>query len=280
MPITGEQLTRRTWLLFACGTLFGCGAGSSQLVLGKRVSTGKRNYDSYFEDVIDISEKVEALDSDLFPLRQPLTEILNVDVDASLPALLYATKKRAAKLKNYGVTANLQLTANPTVLIERGTMREDEKDEALFKAVQEAAVRAMATYLEYSTMLDQIVELDEKREPLAERVERLDPNHPQRKRIEVELVGAGKVLANAEKKLLRDTRTVAHFLVGLTDAVDTGALEQQATKCNEALENASKPRWGRRSGGRTRPRPRPAGRPRPRPAPRPAPAGGGGDFDM
>ena len=270
-----------TLLLTASGPL-GCFGNKSQLVAGKRVSTGKRNYDSYFEKVMDVSEKVDALDSDMFPLREPLTTALDLDEDVGMPDLLYATKKRASTLKGYGVRANLQLTATPTVIVERGEMREDEQDEALFKAVQEASVRAMATYKEYSALLDEIVELDEKRGPLAERIDRLGPNHPQRSRIEAELVGAGRVLETAERKLLRDTRTVAHYLVGLSEAIDTGALESRESKCEEAINNAGKPRWKR---PRPRPRPRPGGggggvRPRPKPKPAPAPAGGGGDFDM
>ncbi|HHH12016.1 MAG TPA: hypothetical protein ENK23_08105 [Sorangium sp.] len=289
-PIGGgaRRIGRRTAvasLLVLWVATSGCGASMSQLVAGKRVKTGKRNYDNYFSQVSDISEKVAALDSDLFPLRQPLTETLDVDEDTSLPDLLYATKKRAQRLKGYGVIATLQMSSPPTVLLSRGKVREDAEDEALFVAVQESATRAMTTFTEYSAMLDEIVELDRQREPLAERAGRLGPNHPLRARIDTELVGAGKVLAKAEKKLLRDTRTIAYFLMGLAQAVDTGALEQHEAKCKEAIDNApkkrrGKPSWRGRGRGRGRPRPRPGGRPRPRPKPKPAPAGGGGDFDM
>ena len=59
--------------------IVGCGPPKSKLVEGQRISTGKRYYDNYFDEVVDVSEKVKELDSDLYPLRKPLTDILDVD---------------------------------------------------------------------------------------------------------------------------------------------------------------------------------------------------------
>ena len=102
------------------------------------------------------------------------------------------------------------------------------------------------------------------------------------------------MLAKIEQKLLRDTRTIGHFMIGLAAVADTGARDGYDGKCDQAIavvekqekkKAESKKRWAGRGRGRGRPRgrARPKGRGRPAPKPRPAPPtrpAGGGDFEM
>jgi hypothetical protein len=105
---------------------------------------------------------------------------------------------------------------------------------------------------------------------VTERLEKLDPATPNRGLIEDEIVGAGRVIERSQQKLLRDSRTLALYLISLADAADTGAAAARKQECEDALSNAPKPK------------PKGPGRPvGPPPGPRP-PAGPaqGDDFEM
>jgi hypothetical protein len=172
----------------------------------------------------------------------------------------------------------LRLRPTPKVVDERGNLEAGEKQETLIKAIEESANRAMQSFEQYTALLDKASALEKKRGDLAERIDKLPPD-VDKSAIEREIVGAGVVIRDSEDKLLRSTRTISHFLVGLVAASDTGATDARETRCDEAIafheENKKKPK----------PRPRPRWRPprggaRPRPAaPKPKPAGGG-DFEM
>lgn len=245
----------------------GCGAGASKLENGESVKTGKRSFDAYFKEVASLRDNVESLNSDLFPVREPLVEHMDISVDASLVELMAATRKRTEKFKDYGVTLNLRLTPEPIVIKERGELEEDAADDALIKAIQEAANRAKSSYNEYNALLARADQLEAKRSQLANRIDKIPAGDPARSEIETEIVAAGRVLDKVERKLRRDTRTLAHFMVALAEAVDTGAVAARDLKCEEAISNKPKRRkpW-RGNGGR-------------RPAPKPRPAGGD-DFEM
>jgi hypothetical protein len=290
-------LTRRNTVLFAVSTLLtGClSQKESLLETGQSVDSGRRQFDAYFKKVGDLRDKVKDLDSDLFPLREPLTQELDVGEDASLPVLLEATRKRVAKLRDYGISINLQLTPQPRVITHQGDLEQDDKDASLPPAIQEAAIRSMNAFKEYQLMLEQAADLEAKRNELADKMETLPRTFTKRELLETELVAAGRVLAKAEQKLLRDTRTIGHFMIGLAAVSDTGARDGYDSKCDQAVavfeeqekkKAARKKRWAGRGRGRPRPRPRPrprtgGGTPRPKPAPTPPtrPAGGG-DFEM
>lgn len=261
----------------ALSSVTGClGARDSLIERGETVDTGRKRFDDYFEEVAALREEVEKLDPDLFPLRQPLVEELDLSVDVALGDLLEATKKRAEKARDFGISMTLRLKPTPKVLDERG-LEAGEKQETLIKAIEEAANRAMQTFEEYTALLDKAAALEKTRSDLADRIDKLPPT-VDKDLVEREIVGAGVVIRDAETKLLRSTRTISHFLVGLVAAADTGATDARETRCDEAIafheENKKKPK----------PKPRPRWRPprgggRPRPAPRPKPAGGG-DFEM
>ncbi len=249
------------------------GARDSLIEKGEPVDTGRRRFDAYFEEVAKLRDEVEELDSDLFPLRQPLVEELSLDVDVALGDLLDATKKRVGVVKDFGLTMTLRLRPTPTVIDERGELEADDKQETLIKAIEESANRAMQSFDQYSELLDKASELQKRRGDLAERIEKLPPD-VDKSLVEREIVGAGVVLRKAEQKLLRDTRTISHFLIGLVQSVDTGATEAHAAKCAEAIAFKEE---NKKKKPKPRPRWRPRGGPRPRPRPKPA---GGGDFEM
>lgn len=261
----------------------------SLLEKGERVDTGRRPFDTYFEEVDALRDEVDSLDSDLFPMRQPLTEHLGLDVDASLPKLLGETRTRATKLRDYGVSMNLGLTPLPKVLQVKGNLELDAKDEGLPEAIQEAAVRASDTFKKYQDLLVRAASLEEQRNKLADKIDQLPPGYAKRPLIETEIVAAGRVLEKAERKLAKDTRTIAHFLIGLVQAVDTGATELQSQKCDETVvatqEKGKKPPksgWRPPPGPATaRKGPPPAAVSRPAPVPRPVPTRpAAGDFEM
>jgi hypothetical protein len=274
-------------LLVAACLLPGClGKSESKIEKGETVETGRRNFDEYFAEVTELRQKVEGLDSDLFPLRKPLVESMELDVDVALGSLLEETRKRVTKYRDYGISLTLQLRPTPQVIEDRGDLEPDQDDESLVKAIEESAQLAMQVFVEYTQLLNKASELDAQRSELAERIDKLPPNID-KELVGRELVGAGRVLKKTEEKLLRDTRTVSHFLIGLVDAVDTGAMTARQTKCDEAIaavksdpKPAPKPPRGR--GGVPRPRPvvpRPTGPAQPVPAPPPRPKPGG-DFEM
>jgi hypothetical protein len=290
VPVTDRNQRRRTFLTqLACAAsalaLPGClGRGESKIENGETVTTGRRQYDAYFEKVSELRDSVEKLDSDLFPLRQPLVEELSLDVDVALSVLLAATKERVAKMRDFGVSMTLQLRPTPRVIEDKTGLEADEKQATLIKAVEESANRAMQSYEQYAAMLDEAGALEKQRSDLADRIDKLPPN-VDKSLIEREIVGAGVVLRDTEKKLLGNTRTITHFIVGLVSSVDTGATEGYDAKCAEAIAlqgDKNKPTPKPKPGWRPPAGPRPAPRPRPAPGPRPAPAPkpGGGDFEM
>lgn len=273
-----RRVPRRTLgALLSLALLAGCIGGRDSLIeKGERVETGRRQFDAYFEEVGDLRDAVEKLDPDLFPLRQPLVEELDLSVDVALGDLLDATQKRVTKVRDFGISMTLQLRPTPRVIDERGELEADDKQETLIKAIEESANRAMQSYTQYSELLEKANELGKQRADLADRIDKLPPT-VDKDLVEREIVGAGVVIRDAENKLLRNTRTISHFLVGLVTSVDTGATASHETRCAEAIafheENKKKPQ-PKKPTPRWRPRPgtRPAA-----PAPRPKP---GGDFEM
>ncbi len=257
-------------LLVAC-------AGSNQSLLeqGEPVDTGRRSFDEYFESVAELRDDVEGLDSDLFQLREPMTEVLETDVDITLPALLDETRRRAGKFRDFGVTLNLRLTPEPKLVRAHGELEPDDKQLSLLAAIEESAHRGMTTFKQYSELLERAVGLDAKRSELAEQIDRLPASFTKRDLVETEIVAAGRVLRTIEQKLSQDTRTIAHFMLGLAAAVDTGAWDGHEEKCAEAIAAFDEKKKKGKGKGKRPPR-RGNYRP-PRPPPKP-PAGG--DFEM
>lgn len=282
------SMIRNVWCAFLlAGSLFAAGcAGSDSLVeKGERVQTGKGRFDAYFGQVIELREKVKALDSDLFPLRQPLTEAYDMNVDSPLSKLMAETKKRLEKYKSFGVSASLRITPNPIVVLSQGDLSQDEADEVTLKAIQETAVRSLATYREYDQLLELAVRYDEQRSALIDQVEKFGSEVADKSKLENEILGAGRILAEVQSKLLKDMRTCSLLLVALSDAVDTGGATARDASCDEAMSHW-KPlkrvaRSGKRSvglgprsgGGAAPTSPGPAAAP-------PAAKKPSGDFDM
>ncbi len=273
------SLKHGVWMVALACALCACAGSSKSLVeRGEPVDTGRREFDQYFEKVEALARDTNALDGDMFEVRQRLVEELDLNVDVALGVLLARTKERVEKAKDFGTAMTLQLTPTPTVRMDRGKLEASDKDEALFTAIQQSAEKAMDHYKKRSELLVRAAELEALRATLAERIDKLPPNAADKKElIEVEIVGAGRVIADSEETLLRQTRTLTHLLIGLVEATNTGALESRDIKCDEAIafydenkdkETKPKPRRNRYQG-------RPAAAPRP--APRPVP---GGDFEM
>ncbi|MSP23945.1 MAG: hypothetical protein EXR75_02035 [Myxococcales bacterium] len=256
---------------------FGCVPhGPSRLEQGLPIDTGRRRFDTYFADVAELREKVSGLDADNFPVRQPLVEEVGVDVDAPLHVVFAATRARAEKMKGFGVLMDLRLTPNPIVIAQSGSLTPDDKEDTLLKAIQESAVRGMSTYREYQQLAAVAEQLDAQRSEVAEDINRLPPNFSHTELVETELVAAGRVLEGVNRRLAQETRSLALFLVGLSEAVATGGAELRDTSCTEALAQY-KPKRG--FGRRPRAAPPRASGAKAGPAPAPRPAAGG-DFDM
>ena len=214
----------------------GCfGHTESLIVQDQRVDSGRREFDSYFEEVDDLRDQVEQLDSDMFAVRERLVEELDVSPDIALGTLLEKTRKRVEKAKGYGTALTLTLSPRPRIIVIAGEAG-DERDDRFGTAVEQSAEKALDKFKAYTELLELASALDSRRNELAERIDKL-PKQYQDKRdlLETEIVGAGEVLRDVESKLLRDTRTLSHFLVGLTTAVNSGGLETRSEKCDEAI---------------------------------------------
>jgi hypothetical protein len=266
MPLT------RSWAWLLCLLLSGCAAGGKSLLeKGEPVESGRRQYDAYFAEVGDLRDKVKELDSDLFQLRERLVDEMDLGVDAKTGEILLAARKRVEDLRAYGLLVTLELTPTTRVVQVAGEVEPGSEQQSLVSAIEESARRSMEVYKERSAMLDEIVRLDSERGDLAEKLDQLPANFAKRSLLEDELVGAGHVLREAEEKLLKDTRNISHFLVGLAEVVNTGASEQLAQRCDTALAAAPPPRPPSKTKP-TGPKPQPRAQPpRPRPQPRAQP---------
>jgi hypothetical protein len=278
MPLMG----RASWaFMLSCALALAAGgcaaAGPSLVEKGERVDTGRRQYDAYFEQVGELRDKVKGLDSDLFQLREKLVDAMDLGVDAKTPEILLAARNRVDELKSYGLLVTLELTPQPRIL-QAGEVDPGSEQQALVSAIEESARRGMEVYKERSELLDEIQRLDGQRADLAEKLDQLPPNFDKRGLIEDELVGAGRVLREAEKKLLDDTRNVSHFLVGLAEIANTGAGEQREQRCDTAIAAApeppppsTKPKPSPKSQPKSQPKSAKGPRPQPRTPPRPQP---------
>lgn len=239
------------------------GTSESLLETGQAIDSGHKRYDSFFDEVGTLRDEVEDFDADLFPVREPLTDVMELDVDISMSGLLEKVKKRAVKFRDFGVTMSLRLTPDAKLLTVRGKLDVDSKDEQVLGAIEESGLRAVKTFRELGAQMTLAAKLNAERRILVEQVEKLDPADPNRELIEDELAAASRVLDAAQRKLLASSRTLALYLISLSDAVDTGAAEAKDTQCEDALAGKKPPK-------------KPRGPRRPPPPPRP----GGDDFEM
>jgi len=269
-------------------SLTGCSkVGRTDVETGGRVNTGRARFDNYFREVQRFKKRVEKLErDDLFVLREPLIEELDVDADVALGPLMTATRERVKKFRGYGVMLSLHIAPDAELQVVRGDVEIDQKDERLIKAIETAAKSAMTSFSDYTELLEEMSALEVQRAELADRIDSLPKKFEARKgMIEDEIVGAGRVLRGSERTLLSKTQVISHFLVGLSSAIESGASTANVEACEEAIafkkeqEDKKTPWWKKKRRPRPRWRPPPGGA-RPAPKPRPAPAGGGGDFEM
>ena len=259
------------WLCAAAlslGTLGCLGSSTTALERGEQVTTGQARFDDFFAQVAALRDKVQGFDSDMFPVRQPLTEQLELNTDASTREVMKQVRERAEKLRAYGLLMGLELSPSPKVGTEKGKLDAAVEDERVVVAVEDSAKRAYTTFKEFGDLMRQAAALDAKRAELAEHIDKIDPKDPNRGVIEDEIVGAGRVLEQAQAKLLEDSRTLGLYLLWLSEAVDTGAAGK-GKDCEEAA--TAKP--GTKKPGK------PTGPPPKGPPVRP-PGGGGDDFEM
>lgn len=270
--------------LFALIAAAGCASLSdSKLEQGGSVEVGRRPFDTYFEEIAALRDDVSGIDSDLFPMREPLVEELDVSVDAPIGSLMEATNARVTKIRDFGIMLSLRLTPTPKILMVKGQVEVDDRDQPLFDAIEKSATIAMAEFRKHTVLLEKTARLETRRGELAEQLAKLPPRVDEQKReiIEAEILGAGRILRKAESDLLRNTRTISHYLVALSNAVDTGATENLETKCDEAIAAAAEDKKPKQPRSQPKPRWRPPPGPRPAaPRPPPKPAPGGGDFEM
>jgi len=274
MPIVDYRRTFMGWL---CATLLvttsACslfGPSESALEKGEQVSTGEKRFDDFFTEVAALRDKVAGFDSDLFPVRQPLTEQLELNTDITMPELIAKVRERAEKLRSFGLTMALVLMPTPKMMSQKGNLETDVADERVVVAVEESAQRAFTTFKEFGALMLQATALDAQRADLAEAMDKLPADDPNRDTIKSEIVGAGRVLQVAEEKLLKDSRTLGLYLVWLSEAVDTGAAPKIGDGCpTEPAAAAKTPK---------KPGPKPQG-PGPK-GPTPPRPPGGDDFEM
>lgn len=242
----------------------GCAPRQSKLETGQSVTTGKKKFDALFEGVASLRDHVGDLDSDA--VREPLVDAVGAKKDVGFTELMATTNERARRLRDYGLTMSLLLTPTPKLVSVRGDLALDPKDESFLAAVDKASGKAMERYRDDSALLDRSMELRGELPELGAAAESLPADDSDRNTLKVELAGAERILDESDRKLQKDVRSVARFLLELSVAVDTGAQAAREARCEEALAGVKKP-------GKTPTGPR-------GPLPPPPPKKPGGDFEM
>ncbi|MEM9876859.1 MAG: hypothetical protein AAF928_18320, partial [Myxococcota bacterium] len=197
------------------------GVGRTHVEQGERVDTGRSQFDNYFREVVRYRERVDAVaGDDLFSMREPLVEQLDVEVDAGLGELLSATRARVEKVRGYGVRLSLYLAPGAELEIVRGDVAIDDEDESLIEAIEASAKVAATSFADYSALLEEGSDLERRRATLADKIDGLPRKFAAKTDLmEDEIVGAGRVLRASERALLAKTQVVSHFLLGLSSAV-------------------------------------------------------------
>jgi hypothetical protein len=240
---------------------------------GERVETGDGRFDAYFEKVAELRKEADGLGDALGPVRAPLVSELGLARDVADADLFAEMRSRATKFRDYGVTLSLRLTPTPKLEPDRGSLGTDARQERLLAAIEEAANRGMTSFKKQAELRALAGRLDVERSEIAERIAKLRGDGANIDLIETEIVGAGRVLTGAQSRLDAHARLIAHFLLALAEAIDTGAAESLAAKCEEALANAdARGTRGPKRAPRPQSRPAPKRPPSASPPPRPAPA--------
>ena len=215
----------------------GCfGHTESLIVQDQRVDSGRREFDSYFEEVDDLRDQVEQLDSDMFAVRERLVEELDVSPDIALGTLLEKTRKRVEKAKGYGTALTLTLSPRPRIIVIAGEAG-DERDDRFGTAVEQSAEKALDKFKAYTELLELASALDSRRNELAERIDKL-PKQYQDKRdlLETEIVGAGEVLRDVRVSSCATPEPLPRRCRGgvrsKEQACFTAAAEQGASACS------------------------------------------------
>ena len=187
-------------MLTTAPVTMGCAGNSESLIVqDQRVDSGRREFDSYFEDVDDLRDQVEKLDSDMYAVRERLVEELDVSPDIALGTLLEKTRKRVEKAKGYGTALTLTLSPRPRIIVIAGEAG-DERDDRFGTAVEQSAEKALDKFKAYTELLELASALDGKRNELAERIDKLPKQYEDKRGLlETEIVGAGKCFAASRR---------------------------------------------------------------------------------
>lgn len=218
-----------------------CGPSLSQIETGKIVKTNEAAFDDFFKAVLALSDDSKRAEAERKAIYADLAKALGLTADADEQAILTSAKETAKKLDAEGTSLHLELAPEAKLCVlatKRGKASIDT--EALGKAIDAATKSALALAKRMDDITIRTKELDKQRLDLATK-----PN-AKKGDTESELEGAGKVLVETRERATQEEGLVASFLVSLTSALETGAVD---TALARFTGKSPKPAGGRPGGG-------------------------------
>lgn len=231
-----------------------CGASLSQIETGKVVKTNEAAYDDFFKAVVTLSEDTKRAEAERKTIYADLAKALSLAADADAQAILASAKETAKKLDTEGTSLHLELAPEPKLCVLTTKRTKGSVDiEAFTKAIDAASKASITLTKRMTDNAARARELDKQRIDLASK--------PAAKKgdIEEELAGAQKVLAETRERATQEEGLLSAFLVSLTSAVETGAVDLALARFTGKTPKAAggKPGGGAAQGSAA-PKPKPS----------------------
>jgi hypothetical protein len=239
------RLVNRAITAAACALALSVGAGcvnsaaTSELKLGKSVSSGEERYDSFFQSVTDVKTRADDAKGE-DAMRRKVAVASGLKESAKLEETLEAAKSKSAALKKDGGQFFVVVAAQPKLIVKKGA--EDAKDSAAFAQAIEEAIRAG---IDKSEELQGIVQnassLEEALPSLEEDVDKSFADTSKRDQVKVELAAARELLEQAKYRAGYESGRSLRFVVLLASAVDSGAAAELLAISAGGAAKAPKP---------------------------------------
>ncbi len=214
-------------------------AATSELKLGKAVSSGEERYDSFFQSVTDVKTRADDAKGE-DPMRKKVAVAAGLKESAKLDETLEAAKSKSAALKKDGGQFFVVVAAQPKLIVKKGS--EENKDSAAFaQAIEEAIRQGIDKSEELQGIVQNAVSLEEALPGLEEDVDKSFADSSKRDQVKVELAAAKELLENAKYRAGYESGRSLRFVVLLASAVDSGAAAELLALSAGGAAKAPKP---------------------------------------
>jgi hypothetical protein len=223
-------------------------AATSELKLGKSVTSGEERYDSFFQSVTDVKTRADDAKGE-DPMRKKVAVASGLKESAKLEETLEAAKTKSAALKKDGGQFFVVVAAKPKLIVKKGA--EENKDSAAFaQAIEEAIRQGIDTSEELQGIVQNAASLEEALPGLEEDVDKAFTDVAKRDQVKVELAAAKELLEAAKHRAGYESGRSLRFVVLLASAVDSGAAaELLAISAGGAAKAPKAPFKGKWQGG-------------------------------